>query len=502
MASPFSLPIQKIFRGTFFMSDSADNSSTQKIISAIDHKKTKVVATIGPVTESEEQIANLIAAGMNVARFNTKHNTPAWHKEVSQRVRKVAAEMHVPIGILIDLQGPEIRITLKQDQLTVKKDDQLVFTSQELSHSDTDVLLPPNVIDCLEVGNHIITDEGACHFVIVSKTDGHFAAECQEDCVLKNRKTVNTPNVVVEMPALLPRDEEFITELSGENIEYFALSFVRTVQDIEHLRNILSQKNQTADIVSKIENRKSVENLESIIAASDAVMVARGDLAMEVDFEELIYWQKKIIRLSQKHAKPVITATQMLLSMTQKPTPTRAEISDVANAVYDGTDALMLSEETTQGKYPIKCVEVFTRIAHFYEEHPSEYISSVQNTSLLAPLAQSILETVNKEPKAVEKIVIIGDDVNVCRQLSSFHLSATILAITHTLQAAQKLTLSYGVQPMYLPTVSLRDTSVNELMELLKQHQKLSLGERVLFIYNFVESKENAANQPLLREVI
>ncbi len=484
------------------MSDSIETSSTQKIVSAIDRKKTKVVATIGPATESEEQIANLISAGMNVARFNTKHNVPSWHREIVQRVRKVAAEMQVPIGILIDLQGPEIRITLKQDQLTVKKDDQLTFTSKELSQSDTDVLLPPNVIECLEVGNHLITDEGACHFVIVSKTDGHFAAECQEDCVLKTRKTVNTPNVVIEMPALLPSDEEFIAELSNEHIEYFALSFVRTPQDIQHLRNILIQRNVSADIVSKIENRKAVENLESIIAASDAVMVARGDLAMEVDFEELIYWQKKIIRLSQKYAKPVITATQMLLSMTQKPTPTRAEISDVANAVYDGTDALMLSEETTQGKFPSKCVDVFTKIARFYEDHPSDCAPASPSTQTLVPLAQSILETVKKEQKIVEKIVIIGDDINVCRQLSSFHLSAAILAVTSTLFASQKLALSFGVQPIYLPNVSLRDTSVNEFMEILKHHQKLSLGERVLFIYNFVETEENAANQPLLREVI
>ena len=475
---------------------------TDDLFSPIDRKNTKIVATIGPATESEDKIAELILAGMNIDRFNTKHNEPDWHRDVIRRVRKVAQEMKVPIGILVDLQGPEIRIDLKQSPIEITQNDHLHITTAEYSTENNDILLPLNVIHGLSVGDHLITDEGACHFVIVSKNDDHLIAEALESCSLKTRKTVNTPNVVINMPSLTDRDEIFLDELKTEAPEFVGLSFVRDERDIAHLRNVLSQKNIDADVIAKIENRKAVENLESIISVSDAVMVARGDLAMEVDYEELIFWQKKIIELGRKYAKPVITATQMLLSMTEKPMPTRAEISDIAHAVYDGTDAVMLSEETTIGKYPAKCVGVQAKIVAFYEPQITDDSNANTKQFVLSPLVYSIAEKMKASQPEAEKIVVLGDSMNLVHQLSSFHFTVPILALTSSLLLSQKLTLTYGVQPMYLPNTNLADFNVDQLIEVLKEQQKLSLGERVLVIYNPNGKPENAANQPLLREVI
>lgn len=472
-----------------------------QLISPVDQKKTKIVATIGPATESEQKIGELISAGMNVARFNTKHNQPSWHREVVQRVRKVAAQMQVPIGILIDLQGPEIRITLKKDQLEVKKGETATFSAEGSSTQESDILVPLNVVDSLNVGNHVLMDDGMCHFVIVSKTDHHFTAECLHDCIVKTRKTLNTPNVVIDMPALIPEDEIYLEELREEQIDFIALSFVRSAQDISHLRNVLAQKKLTSDVIAKIENRKAVDNLESIIEASDGIMVARGDLAIEVDFEELIYWQKKIIASSLVHAKPVITATQMLASMTQKPIPTRAEISDVANAVYDGTDAEMLSEETTTGQYPIKTVEVQAKIVQFYEQHTSESLPNTENQLGHSPLITATLEIFKNTHQGLEKIIVVSDRLDFVRELSSFHLRVPIWVIAPTLQIAQKLTLSFGVRPLHIPNFDLSTASMDALFDILKKNQKLSLGERVLFVYNLDKSNQSNSNAPLVREV-
>lgn len=496
----YSLPLKHLFNGSFSDHQFSAPQPTS-LISPIDSKKTKIVATIGPATETEEKIKELILAGMNVARFNTKHNQPLWHQQAIQRVRKVAAQLNVPIGILIDLQGPEIRVTLKQAELNFKKNSRVVFTSADLAQNEEEVVIPANVVQTLNVGNHILLDDGACHFVIVEKKDNHLTAECLEDCIVRTRKTLNTPNVIIDMPALLPEDEYFLDQISPENIDFVALSFVRSTQDITHLRNVLLQKQISAQVVAKIENRKAIENLESIILASDGVMIARGDLAVEVNFEEVIYWQKKIIRLCQKYAKPVITATQMLLSMVEKPTPTRAEISDVANAVYDGTDAVMLSEETTIGKFPTKAVKVQAKIVEFYERHTSECLPTPESNEKIPPLLQSTLEVLKKDQKAIEKVVVICDELTFIQQLSSFRFKAPLLALTNSLQLSQKLCLSYGVQPLYAPNLDFQKESINQILDILKSNQKLSLGEHVLILYNLIQS-EGTSNLPLLREVI
>jgi pyruvate kinase len=332
-------------------------------------RKTKIVATIGPTSESEEIIRQLITAGMDFARFNTKHNEPTWHIERIQRVRKVAAEMGKNIPILLDLQGPEVRITiLNSDQFEIKKDEEIVFTSQEKHEHPRAVFIPQEVINSMKAGDMMSIGDGLCELRVQTRQDTELHATAIDNYTIKTRKTLNTPGVILDTPSLLEKDIGFLDALKAQNIEMVALSFVRDTRDIAQLRESLTVRGMNAAIVSKIENRRAIENFDEIAQGSDVIMVARGDLGIEIPYYEVPHWQKEMIKKCKSLGKPVITATQMLLSMANSPMPTRAEVSDVANAVYDGSTAVMLSEETAQGSYPARSVAVQEQIVSFHEQ--------------------------------------------------------------------------------------------------------------------------------------
>jgi pyruvate kinase len=332
-------------------------------------RKTQIVATIGPVTESEEMIASLIQAGANVLRFNTKHNVPEWHRQVMERVRHVSQRINAPVQLLLDLQGPEVRITLPHiESFPVQQGENVTFTSDAHTLDQHSVLIPQDVIESLNVGNEILLSGGACEFVVTGKTANTVTAISRLNCTVATRKTMNTPEIVLNMPSLLAKDLSYIEATADLGVEYIGLSFVRNREDIQHLRDELKQRNVQTKVVAKIENRAAINNLDEIIAVSDLLMVARGDLGVEIPFWEVPYWQKEMIRRCRNLYKPVITATQMLLSMTNFPRPTRAEVSDVANAVLDGTSFVMLSEETSAGNYPIKAVETQAKICEYYDQ--------------------------------------------------------------------------------------------------------------------------------------
>jgi pyruvate kinase len=332
-------------------------------------RRTKIVATIGPSSETEEILTEMIQAGLDIARFNTKHNQPAWHVEKMRLVRKVATSLGKKVPILLDLQGPEIRInTLNSASFKVKKDDVVRFTSQLDATQPQSVEVPQNVIDSLNIDNQILLADGSCEFKVIEKSQNALHARASYECEVHPRKTMNTPGIVLEMPSLLPKDLEYIEGAKTEDLEYVALSFVRDRRDIEQLRAELAARNMKSQIVAKIENQAALNNLQEIISSADAIMIARGDLGVEIPYYEVPHWQKIIIQECRKANKMVITATQMLLSMTKNPRPTRAEVSDVANAVYDGTSAVMLSEETASGSYPIKAVEAQAQIVVYHEK--------------------------------------------------------------------------------------------------------------------------------------
>jgi len=435
------------------------------------NKFTKIVATIGPATETEEIIADLIKAGMNVARFNTKHGTPEWHEERIKRVRKVAKEMNVPIAVLLDLQGPEIRINLPGEQsFDLKAGQKAIFTSDD-SRSDSNlVFIPQNVVETLEVGNLVLLDDGVCEFEIVKKEKKHLVAKAFSDFTVNHRKTMNTPGVIVEMPSLIENDYIQLDGAIRTGVDYVGLSFVRNKEDIKILRRELKKRNLRADIISKIENQAALDNIDEIIEASDAIMVARGDLAVEVPFEQLAFWQKLLIHKCREASKPVITATQMLKSMVDHPRPTRAEVTDIANAVYDCTSAVMLSEETTIGKYPVKAVETQAKIVAYNENMMECQVADWMESDSTACITHAAVSLLEHRTDEIDAIVCLTETGFTAKKLARFRPPVVIKAITSNEVTCNKLALLYGVDPhvVKLPAGKL-ETPQNLVKKLVKQ---------------------------------
>lgn len=416
-------------------------------------KFTKIVATIGPATETEETIAELIEAGMNVARFNTKHGTPEWHQERIARVKAVAQRLGVPVGILLDLQGPEIRINVPNSKsFAVTTGDSVLATAQSVEEDTPAVIIPQEVIDALEVGKRILIDDGLGEFEITEKHNASLTLTALGSFEVKHRKTLNTPGTTINLPSLIESDLHFLDSLNGNEVDYVALSFVRNAQDIAILREEMKKRSCETAIMAKIENQSALNNIEEIIAVADTIMVARGDLAVEVPFEELAYWQKKIILRCRQLGRPVLTATQMLKSMVENPRPTRAEVTDVANAVYDGTDAVMLSEETTIGKYPVEAVKTQARIAHFNEQHvnlPALKVARLSPADDIAFAALSLLDNVEDQPEQskVKKVVCLTETGNTAKLLARYRPDLHIHVLTSNTQTYNQLALVHGVIP-------------------------------------------------------
>ena len=465
-------------------------------------KHTKIVATIGPATETEEVIEQLIRAGMNVARFNTKHGTPEWHQERIARVKKVAKKLDVPVAVLLDLQGPEIRITLpKGEAFEIKEGEEVVFTSNEAGEGAHSAFIPQIVIDTLTTGNHILIDDGLGEFV-VSRIEGTLLyATALSSFTVSNRKTLNTPGVTIELPSLIPADFTQLDGIVKGNVDFVALSFVRNAQDIAILRKELNARGlEECRIVGKIENQSAIDNIDEVIGASDAVMVARGDLAVEVPFEELTFWQKAIIHKCRALGKPVITATQMLKSMVTNPRPTRAEVSDVANAIYDGTDAVMLSEETTIGDYPVKAVATQALIAAFNEQHAYPQPITTEDTdasayithSAVSLLEVSLLKTNNIH---IDTIVCLTETGQTARNISRFRPHVPVHALTSNESTYAKMALLYGVKPHI---VNLSDTekleSSGELLATIRSLNIAKIGETVLLVHGTFWKKPGLTN--------
>ncbi|MDO5561283.1 MAG: pyruvate kinase [bacterium] len=451
-------------------------------------KFTKNVATIGPVTDSEEVIAKLIDAGMNVARFNTKHSSPEWHQERIARVRKVAQEKNVSVGILLDLQGPEIRINLPGEQaFDLIEGETCVFTADEKLDATKKVLIPQNVVDTLQVGNMVLLDDGFCELEVVKKDKNFLTLKALSPCTIKHRKTMNIPGITVDMPSLVPADYEQLDGAAKKDlIDFVGLSFVRNKNDIEFLKKELEKRKIKAQIIAKIETQAALDNLEEIIAASDAVMVARGDLGVEVPYEELAFWQKKIINLCRAAAKPVITATQMLKSMVEQPRPTRAEVSDVANAIYDGTDAVMLSEETTIGKYPVKAVKTQAKIEMFNEHLTHAHFDLPETDNAQEVIATSIDEIVTNNNLPFRAIVCLTNTGRSARLLSRLHPSLPIVAITPDADTYYNLALSYGVLPVLFKEKSVLNMS--NAISYLQKEKVLQTGEQVIVMHGTKET--------------
>jgi len=431
-------------------------------------KKTKIVATIGPASESEEMLRELFKQGVNVCRMNFSHGDHAEHKVRMDRVKKVREEMGLPIAIMLDTKGPEIRLgDFKNGVVEIQQGQEFSLTTRDILGDETIISVTyKDMPRDVQVGGIILIDDGLVEFRIKEITDTDIIMEALNGGTLKNHKGVNVPNVNINLPALTEKDISDIKFGIENEVDFIAASFVRKASDVNDIRRILEENGGLdIDIISKIENQQGLDNIAEIIHVSDGIMVARGDLGVEVPTEEIPLIQKDLIRMCNKAGKPVITATQMLDSMIRNPRPTRAEVTDVANAIIDGSSAVMLSGETAAGKYPLEAVRTMYNIA-INTENSLDYkemlkVRSIDNDITTTNAISKA--TVNTASDLGAKAIITATSSGyTSKAISKFKPRAPIIAATTKKSVVRKMALEWGVYPVLAP----ESKSTDEVIEL------------------------------------
>lgn len=446
-------------------------------------RKTKIICTLGPSTDSEETLRQMVAAGMNVARFNFSHGTYEEHLARLALLRKVRNEAEEPIAALLDTKGPEIRLRdFKGGKVFLKAGSTFVLTTREVEGTEeicsiTYRDLPQDV----KVGTRLLLDDGLISMV-VSKIEGtEITCAVQNSGYVSNHKSVNVPGVRLSMPYLSKQDEKDILFGIENGFDFIAASFVRCARDVLDIREVLDKhKCDHIRIIAKIENNDGVQNIEEILAVSDGVMVARGDMGVEIDFTEIPIIQKNIIWHCYNSGKPAITATQMLESMMNNPRPTRAEITDVANAIYDGTSAIMLSGETAAGKFPVEAVKTMAAIAE-RTEADINYDKRLRNRGLedhmgIADAMAHAACTTAMDIKA-KAIVTVSKSGETARLLCKYRPTPPIIACVTSEQVYRHLSLSWGIVPMVMPLVKTTDDLIDTSAELAQKAGYLKEGD-------------------------
>lgn len=450
-------------------------------------KKTKIVCTMGPNTDNREIMKELALNGMDVARFNFSHGDHAEHKHRLEILESVREELGIPIASLLDTKGPEIRTGKLKDgkKVTLKEGDLYTLTTEEIVGDETRGYINyAGLAEDVKPGDRILIDDGLIelHVREVSGTD--IVCRIENGGELGEKKGVNVPGVRVKLPALTDKDKEDIRFGVDAGFDFVAASFVRNADAIREIREILDEKGSAMQIIAKIENEEGIENIDSIIEASDGIMVARGDMGVEIPAEKVPHIQKMIIRKCNLACKVVITATQMLDSMIRNPRPTRAEVSDVANAVYEGTDAVMLSGETAMGSYPIEAVRMMSQIA----EESEKYLDYMfyQRRKVSAENLRNISNTVCYSSVAtasdLEAPVIVAPSVSgfTTRMLSKWRPKALIAGLSPSMTAVRQMQLYWGVKPFHAKRAESTDALLFASVELLKEKGIVKEGEIVV----------------------
>lgn len=448
--------------------------------------KTKIIATIGPATESEEMITSLIKKGMDVARLNTKHNEPSWHMSMVRRIRKISKKMGVRTGILLDLQGPEIRAENYLGRPVQIWKDTIFSLTTKVPQKETDLQIPfIKVIESLKVGDRVSLNDGSVDFIVSRVKSGVAAMVAQNDFLLGHRKTVNIPGLSANIPSLTKRDKIFLEIITKEPVDFVGLSFVRSKNDILILKEHLNTAKSSAKIIAKIETRLALDNIDEIIKESDILMIARGDLGVENPIEEIAYWQKKLIRHCREKNTPVIVATQMLKSMVDSPTPSRAEATDIANAVFDGTDAVMLSEETAMGNHPEKAVIAMAKISHFNETKHELFDNFVPTpVSPTEVFANAAAHLIDQGPKFnLDKVIVFTESGFTARALATYRPKYEIIAVTDLVPTANQLSMVYGVRPYLTEFPNGNVTLENIPIKKLITEGLIKKGETILVMH-------------------
>ncbi|TLN28671.1 pyruvate kinase [bacterium] len=474
----------------------------------------KIVATIGPSCEDVDTLRKLILAGVDVARLNFSHGTHEEHAERIARIRRLSDELHKPVTILQDLQGPKLRVgDLAPEGIQLKPEQAVVLTPVEedgtpLSPQGSGILIPlhvPNLARSVKVGNHILLDDGQLEFEVVSVEGDAVHARVILGGLLKSHKGVNLPGANLGIPGFTEKDQADLAFGLSQNIDAVAISFVRSAADVETVRaaiHSLSPQRADTPIIAKMELPEAIENMHEIIHAADGVMVARGDLGVEMSPQSVPIIQKKIIDSANRHAKVVITATQMLDSMIHNPRPTRAEASDVANAVLDGTDAVMLSGETASGSYPVESVAMMNAIIceaekSFHEwGHPTgfpEELVQQDDATSMTNAARALAHDAN-----VAGVTVFTESGRTALMISKSRPGVPIYALTPVLRSYYRMGLYWGVTAYLVPFTPTVESMLARVEEVMVSTTNLQPGQQVVIITGYPLGKRKAPNLALL----
>ena len=434
-------------------------------------KQTKIVATISDKKCDVPFLKELFESGMNVVRLNTAHQNTEQSLKVIKNVREVSDR----IAILIDTKGPEIRTTETKKTIYLKEGSEIYFKGDtELSTEKCIYTTCEKIVEEVPVGKTILIDDGELAFKVISKDKEKLKCLILNDGELKSRKSINLPGISMSLPSLSKKDKEFIHFAVKEDVAFIAHSFVRTKKDVLAVQEILDKHNSNIKIIAKIENQEGVDNIEEILDYAYGVMVARGDLGIEIPAEEIPGIQKKLVKRCVARRKPVIVATQMLYSMIENPRPTRAEVSDIANAIYDGTDAIMLSGETAYGEYPIESVKTMAKIAVHVEKNKKAFkkpSDKALHNKVLGILAKAAFEaSLELDLKCIVADSMTGGTI---RNLASYRGKLPILAFCYNKKLMRELSLSYGVKTYYISMRNSTDEFFHILTSVLLNEGKI-----------------------------
>lgn len=477
-------------------------------------RKTKIICTIGPTSDSEEKVRELISAGMNIARFNFSHDVHENHKKKMETVRREAEKQDKLVAILLDTKGPEIRTHDFKDAPVLLHEGNFIdiHTKEEILGDDKKFSLSyEKLAEDVNIGSRILVDDGlvALEVTAMNEATGVITCKILNSGTISNHKGINLPGVKTQLPALTEKDLDDLRFGVEMGVDIVAASFIRKAEDVLAIRKVLRNLGgEDIFLMSKIENQEGVDNVEEIIKYSDGVMVARGDMGVEIPLEQVPGIQKHIIDLCNKAGKPVVTATQMLESMVRFPRPTRAEVSDVANAIFDGSDCIMLSGETANGKYPVESVETMVKIAEDAESrinHDKIITKMMLTHASSVPIAISLASVTTAYELGASAIISATVSGSTAKNVSRFRPECPVLAITPSKSVARKLLLYWGVYPIVAELYNSTDEMIDTTSEIAKKRGFVHDGELVVITaglpINFVGST-NMIKVHLIGEVL
>ncbi len=467
-------------------------------------RKTKIVGTIGPA--SENRLEELFEAGLNVTRINYSHGSWDEQAEKTETIRKLRQELDIPVALLLDMQGPEIRtgmlVSGKNEKIILEDGQKFTLVNEDIVGDKDKVSVSyKELYKDIKVGAKVLIDDGAIELVVDEIVDKDIVCTVVHGNGLGSRKTINLPGTPVRLPALKDKDIADLKTACEHDYDFVAMSFTRNKDDIEQVRKVLDENGgKDIKIITKVENVEGLEHMEEIVENADAQMIARGDMATETDFTEPPVMQKKFIKLSNKANKPAITATQMLESMTHQPLPTRAEASDVANAIYDRTSAVMLSGECAMGDYPVECVKTMVKIANRVEPEINYWKRFDQNENIdLVDVEAKIAYSTCVTAKNInaDAIVCYTKSGNSARRLAGLGAGCPILAVTDNRRTFNQLALAWNVTPIYVDSKASIDETLKAGIDKLQEKEILEKGDTVVLLGGAVETKNGYENKTI-----